>query len=131
MKSTHGPAPAPTKTCGVHGGQMDEVPGFQAALLTLDHQHTRAGDDEEVLLAALAVVLGVALTGHENVDAEAELGPLLSPFEVRVLRTLLAAAHDASRALRTNHPSPFTTLPTSVFSSGAWEPPAEHRQPSF
>ena len=35
---------------------MDEVPRLQAALLTLDHEHALARDDEEVLLAALPVV---------------------------------------------------------------------------
>ncbi len=69
---------------------MDEVPGLQAALLTFDHQHALAGDDEEVLLAGLAVVQAV-LTGRENLDSEAELGPLLLPFEVGVLPALLAS----------------------------------------
>src|SRR3712207_6340090 len=50
---------------------------------------TLAGDDEEVLLAPLAVVQA-ALAGRENLDAEAAVGPLLPPLEVRVLPTLLA-----------------------------------------
>ena len=35
---------------------------LQVSLLALDHQHALAGDDEEVLLAALAVV-DATLTG--------------------------------------------------------------------
>src|SRR5215211_3529004 len=69
---------------------VDEVPGLQVALLTFDHEHTLAGDDEEVLLAPLAVVQA-PLTGRENQDSEAEVGPLLPPFEVRVLPALLAS----------------------------------------
>src|SRR5207302_1063927 len=72
------------------GWAVDEVPGLQAPLLPFDHEHALAGDDEEVLLAALAVVHAVPLPRHEHVDAEAELGPLLATFEVRVLSTCVA-----------------------------------------
>ncbi len=69
---------------------MDEVPGLQAALLALDHEDALAGDDEEVLLAALAVVQAVPLSRLEHVDPEAEPGPLLLAFEAGVLAALLA-----------------------------------------
>ena len=36
--------------------------------------------------------------GRENLDAEAELGPLLPPFEVGVLPALLAARSTSRRA---------------------------------
>src|SRR5439155_23913946 len=41
--------------------------------------------------AALAVVHAVPLAGHEHVDADAELSPLLPAFEVCVLPSLLAS----------------------------------------
>src|SRR6476660_6456139 len=63
---------------------VDEVPRRQAALLTFDHEHALSGNDKEVFLARLAVVRA-ALAAPENLDAEAELGPLLLPFEVGVL----------------------------------------------
>jgi hypothetical protein len=69
---------------------VDKVPGLQAALLTLDHEHALARNDEEILLATLAVV-HAALAAHEDLDAEAELGPLLSALEVGVLPALLAS----------------------------------------
>jgi hypothetical protein len=68
---------------------VNEVPGLQAAFLTLDHEHALAGDDEEVLLAALAVVHAPLTRGYD-LDAEAELRPLLPTFEVGVLPALLA-----------------------------------------
>ncbi len=61
---------------------MDEVPGLQLALLALDHEHALAGDDEEVLLARLAVVHAGGLAGLEHGDAHAELGEVAVPFEV-------------------------------------------------
>jgi len=70
---------------------VDEIPGPQAALLIFDHEHALPGDDEEVLLAALAVVHAVRLPGQENVDAKAELGELVIPFEVGVLPQLLVS----------------------------------------
>ncbi len=97
---------------------MDEVPGLQAALLTFDHEHALAGDDEEVLLAGLAVVQA-ALTGGDDLDAEAELRPLLPPFEVGVLPALLAS--DPGGVARVEH-EPALALgnePGSVFFSSA------------
>ena len=69
---------------------MDKVPCLQAALLALDHEYALSGNDEEVLLTALAMVYAVPLAGHEHVDAEPELGPVLPSFEVGVLPALLA-----------------------------------------
>ena len=79
---------------------MDEVPGLQAALLTLDHEHALAGDDEEVLLAALAVV-EAALAGADDLDAEAELAALRVALELGVLPALLA--RDPGRLARVEH----------------------------
>src|SRR5204863_8146722 len=72
------------------GRAVDEVPGLKAALLAFDHEHALSGNDEEVLLAVLAVVQAVPLARHEDLDAEAELCPVLLSFEVRVLPALLA-----------------------------------------
>src|SRR5262245_66025483 len=66
------------------------VPGLQVALLALDHEQALTGDDEEVLLAALAVV-EAPLTRADDLDAEAELPPLLPAFEVGVLPAFLAS----------------------------------------
>ena len=90
MTITHGPSPAPTKTCWVHGGQWTKSQAFRRTLLALDHEHALAGDDEEVLLAALAVV-DAPLTRPHDLDAEAELRPLLPTLEVGVLPALLAS----------------------------------------
>ena len=100
MTMAHGPSPAPTKVCSCPGRAMDEVPLLQAALLTFDHEQAFAGDDEEVLLAALAVVQAV-LTGPENLDPEAELSELLLPLEVGVLPAVVAA--DPGRVARVEH----------------------------
>ena len=51
---------------------VDEVPCLQAALLAFDHEHALSADDEEVLLAAFAVVRAIALARHEHMDAEAD-----------------------------------------------------------
>ena len=72
------------------GRAVDEVPGLQAAFLALDQENALAGDDEEALLAALAVVHAF-LAGADDLDPEAELRPLLLPLEVGVLPALLAA----------------------------------------
>ena len=72
MTIAHGPSPAPTNVCFVHGGQWTKSHCFEAPLLAFDQEHALAGDDEEVLLAAFAVV-ETALAGRKNLDAEAEL----------------------------------------------------------
>ena len=68
---------------------MDEVPCFQGALFALDHEHAVSGDDEEVLLAGLAVIQP-SLARRQHLDPEAELCPVLTAFEVGVLSALLA-----------------------------------------
>src|SRR5262245_17632054 len=70
---------------------VDEVPCLQPVLLTFDHEHALSGNEKEILLAALAVVHAVPLAGHEHMDAEAELSPLLPAFKVGVLPALLAS----------------------------------------
>ena len=91
MTITHGTSPARTDEDVLSPGRaVNEVPGFQSSLLTLDHEYALAGDDEEVLLAALAVVHAPLTRGHD-LDAEAELCPLLLTFEVDVLPALLAS----------------------------------------
>src|SRR5206468_3247931 len=70
---------------------VDEVPGAKAALLLLDDEHALAGDDEEVLLPFLAVVHAVALSRHEDLNAETEAGPVLTSLQDGVLPALLAA----------------------------------------
>ena len=96
--------------------RVDEVPGLQAAFLALDHKETLAGDDEEALLAALAVV-HASLAGREDLDPQAELRPLLLPLEVGVLPALLAANPGRLAALSTNQPSLSTMRPFSVCAS--------------
>ena len=80
---THGPSPAPMNVCSVHRRAVDEVPRLQPPLLALDHEHALAGDDEEVLLARLAVVHAARLAGLEHGDADAELLEVAVAFEVR------------------------------------------------
>ena len=80
------------------GRAVDEIPCLQAALLAFDHEHALSGDEQEVLLATLAVIQAVSLAGHEHMDAEAELSPLLPPFKVGVLPTLFAS--DPRRVVR-------------------------------
>ena len=52
---------------------MDEVPGTQPPLLTLDEQQALAGENKEVLLCRFGVVEAVRLAGRQNVKPDAEL----------------------------------------------------------
>ena len=82
--SVHGPEPAPTKTCSVHGGQWTKSHCLQRTLLALDQQQALAGQDEEILLVLLAVVHARRLPRLEDADVEAELREALIAFEARV-----------------------------------------------
>ena len=53
----------------VSGGEVEEVPRSEAALLVLDEQQTFAGEHQEVLLRLLGVVEAVRLAGLEDGDS--------------------------------------------------------------
>src|SRR5439155_18393493 len=60
---------------------VHEVPLRELPLLALDNEETLAGEDEEVLLRALAVVHAVGLPGLEDADVQSELGEARLAFE--------------------------------------------------
>jgi hypothetical protein len=70
---------------------VEEVPGLQVPLLVLDDQDALAGEDEEVLLDVLGVVLPVRLARLEHVDADPIVLEALGRLEVRPLARNLAA----------------------------------------
>ncbi len=74
MSTEDGPSPAPTITCADAGREVDEVALAQRPLFVLDHDHAFAVEDQECLLAILAVVHGRALAGLEDPDVDPELG---------------------------------------------------------
>ena len=116
---THGPSPAPTNTCFVHGGQWTKSHAFKLPLLALDHEDALAGDDEEVLLADLAVVHAGRLAGLEHGDPDAELLEVAVAFEIRPAAEPSRSHQRASRALRTNQPGPSAPRPSGSVSSFA------------
>ena len=73
------------------GRAVEEVPRLEAPLLVLDDQDAFAGEDEEVLLDVLGVVLPVRLAGLEHVDADPVVLEALWRLEVGPLAGNLAA----------------------------------------
>ena len=114
--SAHGPSPAPTMTCSVPAGTMEEVPGLERPFLTFDQQQrcSPGARGSPPGRWSSGVVHAGRLSGLKNTDVDSELG------ELRVAHALEAecsapnapsSQRASPRRCRTNQPSPFGARP--------------------
>jgi hypothetical protein len=101
------------------GWAVHEIPLPQRPLLPLDDQERLAGEHEEVLLVDLPVVHPHQLAGAEHEQVDPNLGEVHLALERQTLSSPPRCRQRASRALRTNQPSPLAASPCFVCSNGA------------